>query len=319
MKPIWRIFLLIFTFSLAIYSQSSKNTNDPQVQEELNRQNIERDLEQRMSNMRRLNDEPIRSEANILPIDWRSKFPAAKRKHPEAIKKILLPNSEDSSRYQNFLRQPKTGLFRLFPDLNCGSKVIVRVDGECADTIPGTWLYSFRLKDFSDDYFDISLKNGNFTGGGFLSQSILVQLGNTPLETVSPTTSGMQFLFDFKPEKKFAVVKKQALQIAEGIEVNGYKYLKTIDASDNMTYAMRLIAYRNENRVANRSLRVESPAEDIIKYLAVNLDKRTDIILAFRIVRRDSNGSLTILWKELNRQNAPEIVFEKNEKLSDIR
>lgn len=322
MRQICRIFLAVCVFALVGHAQSTKTTSDPQQQEELNKQRIERDLESRISNMRRLNNETMRGDASELPADYRVPAVMSKRKieRTEAVKKILSPNAEDSSRYQTFLREPNTGLFRLFPDFNCISKGVVRVDGKCADAIPGTWFYSFRADDYSDDtYFDVRLKDGNLVGGGFLSQALLVSLGDVPLETVSlATTGGMKFLVDFKPETQFAEVKKQSSKIAAGVEADGFKYLERVKASENTTYAVRLIAYRSENKVADRFFRIEPNAAEL-KHLVVNYDKRADMILAFRVLRQDADGNITILWKQLSRQPSPKIVFEKNEKLSDIR
>jgi len=56
-----------------------------------------------------------------------------------------------------------------------------------------------------------------------------------------------------------------------------------------------------------------------LKFINLNyVDKRMDLIVAFRVVGRETNGSVTILWKELNRLDAPKILFAKNEKLSDL-
>ena len=59
---------------------------------------------------------------------------------------------------------------------------------------------------------------------------------------------------------------------------------------------MRVVAYRNDTDAENK------------------LDKRVDTILAFRITRKESDGNITILWKELKEQKAPKIIFPKDEK-----
>lgn len=198
-------------------------------------------------------------------------------------------------------------MFRLFPDFDCESKrLVVRVDGNCENQIPGTQFYSFRQKNYSNDtLFDIRLKNENLIIGGFLTQGIITKLGDIPLEEVSVASDGMKFLVDFKSETQNTEIKNQFLQIARGIEYNGYEYRKTIKASENVTYAMRVIAYRPENKpIPSGDLTTETG-----KLWAANFDKRKDLILAFRIIRKEADGNITILWKELARKDAPKIIY----------
>lgn len=245
--------------------------------------------------------------------------PVSKREK-EKIKAARAPNPEDLVRYRDFLRQPNTGLFRLFPDFDCETKNLVRVNGDCANTVPGSWNYSFRWKDYSgSDFWDIQFKDGNLIGKSFLSQEILVSLGDVPLENVLLSGGGMKFLEDFKPDFRLEEAKKQFAQITEGIESDGYKYTNSIKADVNTTYALRVIAYRV--KAATRTTPFngrEMTQNDLMKFYTPN-DKRVDLTIAFRIVRRDADDSLTILWKELNRRESPKIVFGKHDKLSDIK
>ena len=42
----------------------------------------------------------------------------------------------------------------------------------------------------------------------------------------------------------------------------------------------------------------------------MNYDKRNDVTVVFRVVEKDANGDLTILWKEISRKNSPEIKLD---------
>jgi hypothetical protein len=237
----------------------------------------------------------------------------------EELKKIkasLEPNLEDSAKYKDFLKNSKTGLFRLFPNFDCEFKGLIRFDGNCANFIPGSWSYSFRTKTYpGQDFFDLRLSKEDLIADGFLAQEILVPLGDVPLENVALTNAGMRFLNEFKPEVQSQEMKKQFKQIADVIEADGFRYAKRVKAVNNITYAMRIIAYHPENNVVFRF------REGISKENSRFLDdvKRLDMTLAFRIIRKDADGSLSILWKELKRQNAPKIIFQKTEKLSDVK
>ena len=246
--------------------------------------------------------------------------PKLSKEERAKIKAILAPNAADAAKYADFLRQKNTGLFRLFPDFDCQAKNVIRVDGDCANIVPGSWNYSFRQKDYAADadFLDVRLRDGNLVSDGFLSQGIIVRLGDVPLENVSPASGGIKFLLDFEPQIQSAEAKKQFAKIEKGIEADGYKYATSVKAEENTTYALRVIAYRNENKLINRLS--PNPAREEFKFINLNYaDKRIDLTVAFRVVRRDADGNLTILWKELNRRDAPKIVFAKNEKLSDIK
>lgn len=234
------------------------------------------------------------------------------------IAALRAPSFEDIAKYKEFLKQSKTGLFRLFPDFGCEAKNVVRADGDCADAVPISSAYSFRQRDYVNyDFLDIRLKDGNLITDGFLSQEIIVSLGDVPLENLSLASYGMKFLSDFKPEQKIQEAKKQFKQIAETITLDGHHYGKSVKADLNKTYAVRIIAYRNDDKKIAR-LSPDTLSIEEKKFWDLEDDTRIDLIIAFRIVRQDEDGNATILWKELNRRPAPRISFQKDEKLSDI-
>ena len=235
------------------------------------------------------------------------------------IKIILSPPSVDLDKYSNFLRQPKTGLFRLKPNFECNQKYLVRIDGDCQNSLPLGEFYSFRTRDYSfEDFFDLTFKNGKLISGGFLAQGILVSLGNVSMENISLDSAGVKFLADFKPETESPDVKKQFREISQGINSNGFHYGKSVDATVNRTYAFRIIAYRVENRLRSLNFRSRNKTPFDERFPFVFWDKRIDLTLAFQVIRKDSGGSLIILWKELNRQDSPKIIFKKGENLTDI-
>ena len=316
------IFLIVWTFPFTVFSQILGETPDfvRRQQEEVNRQKREQDLTERRENLEKLNKDHLRSRREALNNARIPKFPAETAEQRAAIKEILTPNPEDLNKYKEFLQKSGTGIFRLFPDFDCiPEKKLIRVDGDCADLIPNTWFYSFRRKNYSDaDYFDILFRDGNLISEGYLTQGILVRLGDVPIETVLLGSSGVKFLSDFIPETEIEKAKSRFAQISKGLQADGYRYASRIKAEENTTYALRVVAYRNENKTVNRLL-ANATANDR-KFINLNYaDKRIDLIVAFRIIRQDKNGSLSILWKILNRQDAPKIVFAKNEKVSDIK
>ncbi len=146
----------------------------------------------------------------------------------------------------------------------------------------------------------------------------MVPLGDVPLESLSLTSDGMKFLNDFKPSNDKAEAGKQYVQFANVFVSDGYVYSKKVKVAENATYGMRIVAYRSKLNNFLQNKYGENNKFD--KFLMANeVDRRVDLTIAFRIVRNTENGVITILWKELERRNAPQIVFDKGDKLSDIK
>lgn len=307
------IILCVFAFCSVANSQFP---NDSVRQQE---QVIkERDLERRIGNLDMVARDGLRSHQEALIRRRQPKTPPETKEQRAAIKKALSPNAEDSEKYKTFLQQSNTGLFRLFPDFGCeDEKLTIRVDGNCVNQIPGTWFYSFRRKGYSEGlrFRDLHFIDGNLVSRGILLQGILVNLGDVPLETVLPSSGGVKFLLDFKPGSQSEEAKKQYAEFNKGIETGGYRYANSLKADENKTYALRVIAYRSK---VDQSEAWEQPTADKFRFYANALDgKRIDLTVAFRIIRKDEDGNITILWKEINRGESPKFDFGKIEKSSD--
>jgi hypothetical protein len=241
------------------------------------------------------------------------------KKEEKRIKGLIAPRSEDARKYQDFLRQPGTGLFRLFPDFDCEQGRLIRVGGDCENFIPGSSVYSFRQKDHqlfaALKFYDLKLSGAFLISREFLSQGILTEIGDIPLENVTPESDGVRFLIDLKPETQSTEAKKQFAQIARGLKSGSYSYSKSAVAQENMTYALRIVAYRLPAGFRYRKdltdLRMRGLAQRWLH------DKREDLTVAFRIIRKEPGGDLTIIWRELKRQKAPEIEFSKNDIVSE--
>lgn len=215
---------------------------------------------------------------------------------------LLAPKPADLSRYRRYLERPGTGLVKLMPDLGCGEnpQVLVATPICRRYTMPGGGAaYSFRKQRYRIwRLADLLHKDGIIHAVGIRSQGILVTLGDVPLENVSLRTAAVRFLIEFQPETEFEDAKKQNRKLLEGITRNGFYYRKALRAVENTTYVLRSVAYRG------RFYR----AVGGVVYNELDYDKRRDVIIAFRIVRQDSSdGSITLLWKELANRKSPKL------------
>jgi hypothetical protein len=179
---------------------------------------------------------------------------------------------------------------------------VVRADETCLNSIPESSYYSFREKEHTiETLSDIRLQNGYLISDGILSQGMMVSLGAVGLEEVTPASDGLKFLQNYLPPSSAVEVQKHYFQVVNGIRIERHEYRKSLRAEENTTYAMRVIAYRGSIFRSFRGFR----------YDLLQGDKRIDLTLAFRIIRKETDGSLTIVWRELVRRDAPKILFPK--------
>ena len=196
-------------------------------------------------------------------------------------------------------------MIKLAADKDCFTdEYVVTANAECAAyTMPGAGnSYSFRAEDYRIPRLaDLTYKKNSFTASGALLHGFFVELGEIPLEQVTLQTKGLKFLTEFKPEPDFQKAGVISRNLSGGITADGFVYRRTVAAKENATYVLRSVAYRGKYY----------RAVDGISYNEFELDKRKDIIVAFRVVRRDEDGAVTILWKILSKHESPKIVRSK--------
>ncbi len=221
--------------------------------------------------------------------------------------KTLSPKVEDTNRYANFLRQPNTGLTKLAADLGCAENIkIVVATPDCLQyTMPGAGSsFSFRTRNYRIPRLaDLTFTDNSFQATGNLIHGIFVKIGDVELQKVDLNTKGLNFLANFQPEAEYEKAKIIDRKLSEGIFKDGFQYRRGFYAVENTTYVLRSIAYNGKYYRA-----VVGGA-----FNEFDFDKRFDIIVAFRIVRKDSDGSVTILWKELSRKDSPKIKYQKRQ------
>ena len=221
-------------------------------------------------------------------------------------KKRLQPAAQDLERYAAFLEQPRTGIFRLMPDLGCAENInVIRADEVCLNFIPESSSYSFREKEYTIDLLsDIRLRSGYLISDGLLAQGFLVNLGEVDLDRVLPQSAGVDYLSKFAPHAQGAEAQKQFVQTMRGIKVGGYEYRKALPLVENATYALRVVAYKGSVFRSFRGYRFD----------VLFGDKRIDLTIAFRVIRKEADGAATLLWKEIERREAPRLELRKRKK-----
>lgn len=297
------IFIALFSVS-AMFSQtkgeapSKPNTGDSLLEQR--RQQAETDRKNRgFDNLTKKNSSNNVTYVRRESIPFKISISREQRERLE-------PDKQLAEKYSAFLKQPRAGLVKLFPDAGCeDNSRILRADAGCLKWIPNSAFYSFREKEHTSDFFaDIAYRDNTFISNGVLSQGILTALGNIPLENVSLSTDGMRFLADYQPALQSRDALKQFQEILKVVKSGDFLYAKALTAVGNMTYAARIIAYKGKYLVSYQGR----------LYDALKSDKRLDLIVAFRVVAVNNDGSVSVLWKELSRKDAPTAIFPKKKK-----
>jgi len=145
-------------------------------------------------------------------------------------------------------------------------------------------------------YSDITLNKSFLRLTGISSLGFLVNLGEkADINTITLKSKGVQPIADFVPSTDARVVSEQFTRVKKGLKLGQYVYNSKIQVEENSTYAMRSIAYGGKAFITLGRRRI-----NVFKY-----DKRTDIIVVFKIIRSHDDGSVSILWKGLREIPAP--------------
>lgn len=204
----------------------------------------------------------------------------AERKLTDAQKRRLYPSATEKATFASILREDATGITRLLPFCDVDPRVL-DVRGSCADALPripgrGAF-YSFKSEDHeAKANSDLMLSNNEFRVG-FADKAVgtITTLGDVPLEELTLQSSVVAPLLLLAPAKTLDEMVKIYEQSRTVLASGHHAYCTTSPAQLNTTYVMRSTAYNQKGR------------------------KPSDVVVAFRVTRQDTDGSVTILWKQL--------------------
>lgn len=274
-----------------------------------------------------------RSDGRIFDTD---DIHAGHRRLPErsaAIKKIG-PSEADRQAYKGFLRGSKTGITRLVFQVPCHIPQNERLKDvrKSAEECPTHFIFgngssfSFRRRDYAfATQADVTIKGNIVYSMGTLAQGIMVRLGNRPLEEISLDEDGVSFLKKLVPATTPEAADSQGREFDKGLVQGNFRYARGFKIEADTTFALRVVAYKadlarevklSEEKLAaldkaSRNLDPRFRDSIITEQDTIAMedplagDERVDIIVAFRIIRIDPDGSVTLVWKELKRAESP--------------
>jgi hypothetical protein len=190
-------------------------------------------------------------------------------------KQVLAVADSDRQEFAAFLTQPQTGVIRLLPrELYDGNgKRRLAISG-------GGAYYSFVRKTHEYGYgSDIELSQDELSVGfAGADYGLLLNLGDISLDQVANDHPATRALLDYTPPTKEAEVRGEYRKLWKGIELSGFNFTSRVPAKVSNTYLLRSIS-----------------------------QERSDVAVAFRIVRKDNDGSLILLYKVLKTFPTPKM------------
>ncbi len=220
-------------------------------------------------------------------------------------KPLLAPDQDLSEKYADFLNDKKTGLVKLMTDRGCdgGTETVAAVPQCEKFQMPGAGSsYSFRANRYSMKRLaDVTFIDGNFDTAGLVKHGILVNIGDVELDKVNLKTKELETIVTFQPIKDYNQAEAFSGILTKGVKAGDLVFANSLKVEENKTYGLRSIAYRTP---------IYRQIQDTV-YDEFDFDERDDVIIIFRVVRYNPGESVTILWKELERDDAPKMHLPK--------
>jgi hypothetical protein len=208
---------------------------------------------------------------------------------------------EDQLKYATFLSQSGTGLVRLLPRWVMTNIAVVPQDNPRAFGINGGGAYFsfyYRTHEYgrgsdlelsrralgpalrSDDDHDPLRPPGEglpsvgefsvgFAGADY---GMLTNLGNVPVESINLDDASLAFLLNYRPPRPEPQARCEFRRFHTGVQADGRVYKSRLPIKTGDTFLLRSIVYDTY-----------------------------DVLVAFQVVRQESDGSVTIAWKLLKK------------------
>ena len=147
------------------------------------------------------------------------------------------------------------------------------------------WYYSFARLTHEYGYgSDIELQQNRFSVGfAGADFGFLTRLGKVAIEEVTLDHPAAQFLSTFTAPTAEPGARDQQKRAAAGFDVNGFTYKDSVPFKRKNSYLLRSIGYRV-----------------------------SDLLVGFRIVTQDDDGSVVIVWKILKKFPMPQLVVTQS-------
>lgn len=221
----------------------------------------------------------------------RAEIDARRAEIAKLEKGLLLPSAEDQKRYAEFLKQPDTGLIRLLPREKYDENNPNSIYGLALRGGGAYYSFSSRSQEYGQGS-DISLEQNQLSVGfAGADYGLLTDLGDMPLDKITLENATAKVLAAYIPPTEERTARTEARKGWLGNEIAGMVFKSHLPLNPDTTYLVRSVNY-NYSTQPNAS--------------------GSDVLVAFRVVRVDCDGSAIILWKMLKQYPAPMFVRASN-------
>lgn len=255
---------------------------------------IRENLERRMNTMRNL-DTLARKQAEV---DQREEL-KTRYFRPELTDELrdkLEVDAKVKQAYGDLLSRPGAGALKLLPQKDCSRIERLSKATDCYQQNANIreFANAFSFRENRHTLFgksDIGITGKYIVGGRHSVQTMIVDLGEIELDAVGADSAEIDFLLSFKPDGSAKGMDAQFDELKNGMTVASFEngvagptrnYSKVAKIDAGHVYAFRSIAYRGET--------TEPAPKDV------------DVVIVFKVVGQDGDGTTTIVWKELSRK-----------------
>ena len=185
-------------------------------------------------------------------------------------KQFLQPTEKDRGEFAGLLSQPNTGLIRLLPRERYDDHVVK--NKQTIAMRGGGAYYSFKRLTHEYGFgSDIELSSGELSVGfAGADYGMMLKLGDIAIEDITADLPAARTLLEYTPAKTEADARVEYRKFQTGGEVQGFIFKSRLPVEINMTYLLRSIDYHD-----------------------------SDIVVGFRVVRKDTDDSVIIAYKVL--------------------
>jgi len=202
----------------------------------------------------------------------------AKRGQLAALEEQFLAVSDsDRIAFVELLKQPNTGMIRLLPREIFDSEVYKKQSKTITMRGGGAY-YSFVKKTHEYGYgSDIELDH-DYLSVGFAGYDygmlLKLNLNEVPLENLTAEHVEAATLINYEVPVNEPEIRKEQMRFGQGVVMNGFVITRRVPVEIGASYLLRSIDYET-----------------------------SDVLVAIKVVRKDTDGSVIIAWKLL--QNLP--------------